>query len=66
MAFPTYERQNKWISDYILPIFLDLNINKVIQNYKKNNPIPKKEKYFENSEDRWERLVNLDLKEISF
>ena len=36
MKFPSYERQNQWISDYIAPIMIDLDIGKVVQNYKRN------------------------------
>lgn len=36
MKFPTPERQEKWINDYVAPILLEGNIGAVVQNYRKN------------------------------
>ena len=36
MKFPSYERQNQWISDYVAPIINNFDIGKVVQNYKRN------------------------------
>ena len=35
MNLPTYEEQNKWLSDYIQPIF-DLDFKRIADNYKQN------------------------------
>jgi len=35
----TYEKQNQWIEDYLAPIFIDLNIGQVVNNYRRNKEI---------------------------
>ena len=35
MKLPTYERQNKWMLDYLKPLF-ELDFGRIMQNYKAN------------------------------
>ncbi len=39
MKFPSYERQNKWMLDYIKPIF-ELDFPKLMRNYRMNKSVP--------------------------
>lgn len=39
MRFPSRERQNKWITDYVLPIF-ELDLPKLMRNYRMNRVLP--------------------------
>ena len=39
MKLPTYERQNKWIQDYIVPL-CELNFAKIARNYRMNRGGP--------------------------
>lgn len=43
MKFPTYERQNKWLIDYVLPIFTG-ELHKISENYRNNRVQPTVEK----------------------
>ncbi len=69
MKVPSYERQNQWISDYIEPIMIDLDVGRVIQNYKRNKRLVLRSdmrnagvfgslERLENKENSWDKIMS--------
>ena len=60
-----WERQQKWLDDYVKPIILDLDFLKVFKNYKKNHcNLASEEDYIIRKQEKIEEILNRPITRI--